>query len=186
MHRDKNLVNGWGIAAGPSTPWWVADNGTNKSTLYDGAGNKISLVVNVGGGPTGTIYNGTSDFVVSHGSDSAPSVFLFASEDGKIRGWNPGVPSTSPPSTQSFVVVNRTGAGASYKGLTMASMGGHNYLYATDFGNSQVDVFNGSFVRQNWAGAFTDPTLPAHYAPFGIQSANGMIFVTYGFKAARN
>ena len=86
---DSNLVNGWGLIAGPCTPWWVADNGTDKSTLYDGTGNAVPLVVKVGGGPTGTVYNGTSDFVVSHDGHSGPSLFLFASEDGKIRGWNP-------------------------------------------------------------------------------------------------
>ena len=112
-------------------------------------------------------------------SDSGPALFLFASEDGKIRGWNPNVPSTSPPSTKAFVVVDRTGAGAVYKGLAIASSGGNNYLYATDFNNGRVDVFDGSFNRQQWMGAFTDPTLPSDYAPFGIQAANGMIFVTF-------
>jgi len=176
---DPNLVNAWGIVAGPSTPWWVADNHSNKSTLYDGSGNPISLVVDVGGGPTGTVFNGSSDFVVSHNSDSGAALFLFASEDGKIRGWNPSVPSSSPPSTKAFVVVDRTGAGAVYKGLAIASSGGNNYLYATDFNNGQVDVFDGSFNRQHWTGAFTDPNLPSDYAPFGIQATNGMIFVTF-------
>ena len=174
---DSNLVNGWGIAAGPSTPWWVADNHTNKSTLYDGSGNPIPLVVDVGGGPTGTVFNGSSDFVVSHNGDSGPSLFLFASEDGKIRGWNPNVPASSPPSTKAFVVAGRSGA--IYKGLAIASMGGQNFLYATDFHHGNVDVYNGSFVRQHWAGAFMDPNIPAGFAPFGIQAANGIIIVTY-------
>jgi uncharacterized protein (TIGR03118 family) len=179
---DTNLVNGWGIVAGPSTPWWVADNGTDKSTLYDGSGNSIPLVVDVGGGPTGTVFNGSSDFVVSHNGDSGPALFLFASEDGKIRGWNPNVPASSPPSTKAFVVAGRSGA--IYKGLAIAWMGDQGYLYATDFHNGQVDVFNGSFVRQNWAGAFVDPNIPAGFAPFGIQAANGMIFVTYAKQDA--
>jgi uncharacterized protein (TIGR03118 family) len=176
---DSNLVNGWGIVAGPSTPWWVADNGTDKSTLYDGSGNTLGLVVDVGGGPTGTVFNGTSDFVVHHSGDSGASLFVFASEDGKIRGWNPGVPANSPPSTKAFVVADRSGAGAIYKGLAIASVAGNNYLYATDFHNGRVDVFNGSFMRQQWAGAFSDPTLPSGYAPFGIQASNGIIFVTF-------
>jgi len=174
---DPNLVNGWGIVAGPSTPWWVSDNGTDKSTLYDGAGNTIPLVVNVGGGPTGTVFNGSSDFVVTHNADSAPALFLFASEDGKIRGWNPNVPSASPPSTKAFVVAGKSGA--IYKGLAIASMGGNRYLYATDFHHGTVDVYDGSFTRQHWTGAFMDPSIPAGFAPFGIQAANGMIFVTY-------
>jgi uncharacterized protein (TIGR03118 family) len=177
--QDSNLVNGWGIVAGPSTPWWVSDNGTDKSTLYDGSGNPVPLVVNVGGGPTGTVFNGTSEFVVSHNGQSGAALFLFASEDGKIRGWNPAVGTSSPPSTMAFVVANRSGAGAIYKGLALAWMGGHPYLYATDFHNGRVDVFNGAFARQQWAGAFTDPDLPSGFAPFGIQAANGMIFVTY-------
>ena len=179
---DSNLVNGWGIVAGPSTPWWVADNGTDKSTLYDGSGNSIPLVVDVGGGPTGTVFNGSSDFVVSSNGDSGPALFLFASEDGKIRGWNPNVPASSPPSTKAFVVAGRSGA--IYKGLAIAWMGDQGYLYATDFHNGQVDVFNGSFVRQHWAGAFVDPNIPAGFAPFGIQAANGMIFVTYAKQDA--
>lgn len=178
-HTDPNLVNGWGIAAGPSTPWWVADEDTDYSTIYDAAGNPVPLVVRVGGGPTGTVFNGSSDFVVSHNGDSGPSLFLFASGDGKIRGWNPNVPASSPPSTKAFVVADRSGVGAVYRGLAIAKVQGTNFIYAADFANQRIDVFDGSFMRQHWAGAFGDPTLPADYAPFGIQAANGFIFVTY-------
>ncbi|HEY2802878.1 MAG TPA: TIGR03118 family protein, partial [Actinomycetota bacterium] len=115
-HLDPNLVNAWGLVAGPSTPWWVADNGTNVSTLYDGHGNAIPLVVKVAGAPSGTVFNGGSDFVVHHQGDSGPSVFMFATESGTIRGWDPGVPPPSP-STHSFVVVNHSSQGAIYKGL---------------------------------------------------------------------
>jgi hypothetical protein len=102
-HTDPNLVNAWGIAAGPSTPWWVADNGTGVSTLYDGDGNPQPpaqpLVVTVNGtgnppgkaAPTGIAFNGSSSFVVSQGGASGPARFMFASEDGTISGWNPGV-----------------------------------------------------------------------------------------------
>lgn len=173
---DPNLVNGWGLSAGPSTPWWVAANGTNKSTLYDGDGNTIPLVVRVGGGPTGTVYNGSSDFVVRHNGTHGPSVFLFASEDGRLRGWNPGVPASS---TKAYVIADRSAAGAIYKGLAMASVGSANYLYATDFNNARVDVFDGSKHLQHWAGAFKDHALPDGYAPFGIQAIGNRIFVTY-------
>jgi len=178
---DPNLVNAWGLVAGPSTPWWVADNGTDRSTLYGGEGDIVPLVVTVNGGPTGTVYNGTSDFMVSHNNQSQPSLFLFAAEDGKIRGWNANVGGSSP-STRAFVVADRSGAGAIYKGLAIGSVGSSNFIYATDFHNNRVDVFNGSFHLQHWAGAFTDSGLPAGFAPFGIQAANGMIFVTYAMQ----
>src|SRR5207247_6647463 len=98
---DPDLVNAWGLTAGPTTPWWVSDNGTDKSTLYTGAGGKVPLTVGVDGGPTGDVFNGTTSFVVSAGGASGPARFIFASEDGKIRGWNPGVPPPTPPATTS-------------------------------------------------------------------------------------
>src|SRR5439155_20540281 len=91
-HTDPNLVNAWGLVAGPSTPWWVADNGTDVSTLYTGDGSPVPLVVDVPGAPTGAVFNGGSDFVVSDGTDSGPALFIFATESGTIRGWNPAVP----------------------------------------------------------------------------------------------
>jgi uncharacterized protein (TIGR03118 family) len=182
-HRDPKLVNAWGLAAGPSTPWWVADNGTNVSTLYDGHGNALSLVVKVGGAPTGTVFNGGSDFVVQHNGDSGPSVFLFATESGTIRGWNPNV--TGPaPSTQSYIVVNRSHQGAIYKGLAIASTAAGDRLYATDFHNGRVDVFDGNFHAVNSANAFVDPSIPDGYAPFGIRNLDGKIFVTYAKQDA--
>lgn len=176
---DPNLVNGWGLSAGPSSPWWVADNHTNKSTLYDGQGHVVSLVVRVDGGPTGTVYNGSSDFVVRHNGMHGPSVFLFAAEDGKLRGWNPTVPASS---TRAFVIASRAGVGAVYKGLAIAKVGSANYLYATDFHNGRVDVFNGSNHLQHWTGAFHDPGMPSTYAPFGIQTLGNRIYVTYAKK----
>jgi uncharacterized protein (TIGR03118 family) len=172
--RDKDLVNAWGLVAGPSTPWWVANNGSQTATIYDRTGAKIPLTVKVAGDPTGAVFNGGSDFVVSHGGASGPSVFLFDGEGGMIRGWNPAVPAPAP-STKAFTVVNRSGQGAAFKGLAIDG----NFLYATDFVNGRVDVFNGSFHQQHWAGAFVDPSLPADYAPFGIQQINGRIFVTF-------
>jgi hypothetical protein len=116
---DHNLVNAWGLVAGPTTPWWVANNGTDTSTLYMGTGEAVPLVVSVGGGPTGLVFNGSpTDFVVSDGTSSGVARFIFASEDGKIRGWSPGVPSPPPPppalplSTHTEVAVNHTPEGA--------------------------------------------------------------------------
>jgi uncharacterized protein (TIGR03118 family) len=183
-HTDPNLVNAWGIAAGPTSPWWVADNGKDVSTLYDGNGvaqfPPTPLVVEVAGGPTGIVFNGGSGFVVSDGAgNSGPSRFMFATEDGTIRGWSPAVPPTSPPpSTKSFVVVDRSGEGAVFKGLAIDG----DRLYAADFHNARVDVFDSSFSPV--AGGFVDPKLPAGYAPFGIQNIAGTVIVTYAKQDA--
>src|SRR3954464_16023557 len=89
---DTNLVNGWGLSAGPTTPWWVSDDGTNKSTLYQGTGTKAALVVDVPGGPTGTVFNGdAAAFVVTQAGKSAAARFLFSTEKGQILGWSPTV-----------------------------------------------------------------------------------------------
>ena len=177
-HTDPNLVNGWGITAGPTTPWWVANNGTDTSTLYDGTGAARPLVVNVPGAPTGTVFNGTSDFVVTDGTSSGAARFLFANEAGMIFGWNPNVP-LPPTSTQAQLGADRSNVGAVYKGLAIGQVGTANYLYATDFHNGRIDVFDGMFTLQSWSGAFKDPRLPHGYAPFGIQNIGGRIFVTY-------
>jgi uncharacterized protein (TIGR03118 family) len=177
LHTDPNLVNAWGLTAGPATPWWVADNETNVSTLYDGTGTAIPLVVSVPGAPTGTVFNGSPGFVVSHGGASGPSVFLFSTEAGKIYGWNPGVPPPSP-STQAFFVKGRAWAGAVYKGLAIATASEGPLLYATDFHNGRVDVFDDTFQRVH-QHAFVDPNIPDGFAPFGIQALGGNIFVTY-------
>jgi uncharacterized protein (TIGR03118 family) len=176
-HTDPNLVNGWGLAAGPSTPWWVADEGTDYSTVYDVDGTPLPLVVRVAGGPTGTVYNGSSDFVVSNASNSGPARFLFATGAGKIRGWSPDV-----NVNKALVVADRSGVDAVYTGLAIASHAGNNYIYAADFANQRIDIFDGGFVRQHWAGAFTDASLPSDYSPFGIQAINGFVFVTYALQ----
>jgi uncharacterized protein (TIGR03118 family) len=178
---DSHLVNGWGITAGPTTPWWVANNGTDTSSLYRGDGTIQALVVAVPGGPTGTVFNGTTSFVVSSGTASGAARFIFANEDGEIRGWNPAVPAAGSTVTEVGAAAED---GASYKGLAIGSVGSANYLYAADFHNAKVDVFDGAFDLQTWAGAFVDPGIPAGYAPFGIQNLNGTIFVTYAKQDA--
>ncbi len=168
-HQDPDLQNGWGIAEPTSGPWWVADNGTDKSTLYTADGTKQGLVVNiVNGAPTGTVFNGGSGFVVSANGQSGPARFIFASESGTISGWSPNVDATHS-------VVGVTTAGAVYKGLALA--GGQ--LYATDFVGGKVDVFNSSFGAGTATGGFVDPNLPSGYAPFGIAAVSGKLVVTF-------
>ena len=180
-HTDPNLVNSWGIAASSTSPWWVNDNGTDVATLYNGDGvpqfQPNPLVVSVAGGPTGIVFNGGTGFTVSDGSDSGPSVFMMATEGGTIRGWNPKVP-PPPRSTQSFVVVDKTGEGAVFKGLAIAG----DRIFATDFHNAKVDVFDSSFTQIT--GGFVDPKIPSGFAPFGIQNIGGNIFVTYAKQDA--
>ena len=183
-HTDPNLVNAWGLTASPTSPWWVADNGTGVSTLYNGAGAQVSLVVTIpGGAPTGTVFNGGSSFVVSNGGTSGPARFLFASENGTISGWNPAVP-PPPPSHQAIVAVDSSPAGAVYKGLAIATTAAGSFLYAADFHNARVDVFNGTFAPVTTAGGFVDPNLPKGFAPFGIQTLQGRIYVAYAKQDA--
>ncbi len=180
---DPNLVNAWGLAAGPTSPWWVADNHADVSTLYDGTGAVLSLVVAVDGGVTGTVFNGGTSFVVQNGTYSGPSVFLFDTEAGTIVGWNAAVPPPAP-STQSFVVADRSAQGAIYKGLAIASTADGDRLYAADFHNARVDVFDGDFNLVSDATTFVDPDIPAGFAPFGIQTIGDAVFVAYAKQDA--
>lgn len=176
---DPNLVNAWGLAAGPTTFWWSANNGTNTSTLYDGSGAAQALVVKVKGAPTGTVFNGGPGFAVTDGTTTASALFLFSTESGTIRGWSPTVGTTTPPSTRTFEVVDRSSRDAIYKGLAIASTADGDFLYATDFHNGRVDVFDEMFHRVRTSDAFDDPGIPRRFAPFGIQNIGGDIFVTY-------
>ena len=173
---DPNLINSWGLSAGPTTPWWSANNGTNTSTLYTGAGVKQALTVAVAGAPTGTVFNGSNtDFPVSQNGKSGPARFLFATEGGTVLGWSPTV---NP--TVAVTGADRSSAGAIYKGLATSN----DRLYATDFHNGRVDVFDASFGLMALAGGFQDPKIPKGFAPFGIQALGGNIFVTYAKQDA--
>jgi uncharacterized protein (TIGR03118 family) len=181
---DRNLVNPWGLAAGPSTPLWVADNGTDISTIYSGAvGGTIPvmapLVVSIpGGAPTGIVYNPTNGFVVQADRASSPARFIFDSEAGQVTAWSPNV----PPATQAQPEV--TTPGAIYKGLTIASTRKGPRLYAADFHGAKIDVFDSTFAPVNRPGAFTDGALPTGYAPFNIQELGGRLYVTYAKQDA--
>jgi uncharacterized protein (TIGR03118 family) len=182
---DTDLVNGWGIAALPTSPWWVADNGTDKSTLYTGAGAKVAITVSVPGGPTGIVANAAgTGFVVSGGGRSGSARFIFATESGQIRGWNPTVPTGPTPPSSESELGSASDDGAIYKGLAIGTFDGNQYLYAADFHNGVVEVYDSTFAEQDWDGAFIDPGIPAGFAPFGIQNLNGMIFVTYAKQDA--
>lgn len=181
---DRNLVNPWGMAAGPTTPLWVADNGADVSTLYSGAVNGsipaiAPLVVSIpGGAPTGIVFNPTDGFVVHAGQASAPARFIFASEAGRITAWSPNV----PPATQAQPEV--TTPGAIYKGLAIAGTRKGTRLYAADFHGAKIDVFDSTFAPVKVPGAFVDGSLPAGYGPFNIQELGGRLYVSYAKQDA--
>jgi len=163
VHFDPNLVNPWGLTAGPTSPWWVADNGTDESTLYRADGTQIPLLVQVPGHPTGAVFWSTT----------ARAIFVFATEAGQIRGWHPS------QGNQTVVLADRSGFGTIYKGLAFASTPAGDRFYATDFHNATVDVFDTSFNLVSQPGAFVDSALLIGYAPFGIQTIGARVFVTY-------
>lgn len=179
-HVDPDLVNAWGLAAGPTTPWWISDNGTDVSTLYNGnTGAKAALVVSVPSAPTGIVFNAdTAAFTVSNGTASAPARFIFATEAGRILAWSPQV----SPVTQAQIVVDQSGSGAVYKGLAIASTSAGAFLYATNFHAGTVEMYDSGFTLV--ASGFTDSTLPPGYAPFGIQRIGDLIYVTYALQDA--
>lgn len=178
-HTDANLVNPWGMAASSGGTIWVSDNGTGVSTLYDQTGMANARVVtipghekNQAGNPTGVVFNSTQSFKVTKNGNAQPSRFIFVNEDGTISGWNPTLDGTN-----ALVAVKGKGDNV-YKGVALGVANGHNFLYATNFHQGEVDTYDENFnpVKMN---GFTDPNMPKGFAPFGIRNFNGQIYVTY-------
>ncbi len=170
QHTDANLVNPWGIAPGVNGNLWVNDNGTGLSTVYQANGTNTGMVVNtLTINPTAIVANTTSMFKVS----GHASTFIFVSEDGIITGWNSAVDPNN-----AIIAVDNSGAGSVYKGATLAN----NTLFVTDFHNNHVEMYDGNFTRIDTVATFVDSTLPAGYAPFGIQAISGKIYVTYALQ----
>ena len=184
-HIDSQLVNPWGIANAPGGPFWVTDNESGVATLYDGAGVKDPLVVTVvgaGGGqakPTGEVFNGGSGFAVSQGGRSGAAEYIFVGEDGGISGWNQTV-----NANHTVVAVNHSGEGATYKGVTIGAWQGKRYLYAADFKNGDIEIYDDKFVKQNFPGAFGDSKLGAGYAPFNVQAIGSRVYVAFARREA--
>jgi uncharacterized protein (TIGR03118 family) len=175
---DPNLVNPWGISAGPATPMWVSDNNAGVTTLYNGTGTPLSLVVKIpqpngvdGGTPTGTVFNGSADFMGDR--------FLFATEDGTIVGWNPAVNLLRGTVRRDRSAV---GLGAVYKGLAIANNGAGNHIYAANFRFGTIEVFDANYNLVSLSGSFSDPMIPANFAPFNIQELGGGLYVTYAMQ----
>jgi uncharacterized protein (TIGR03118 family) len=184
-HIDPNLINAWGLTRGSTSPWWVSDNGTGLSTLYDFAGNPQSLVVTIPSpsgstpsAPTGTVFNFTKGFELTPGK---PAVFLFVTEDGSIAGWNPGVMPTT-----AVIKVNRSGK-AVYKGCAIVMTTFGPRLYATNFQTRRVEVFDANFnqIHRNEDAFSIDGFMHVNglqLSPFNIQNVGGSLVVTFAFK----
>ncbi|HKA56781.1 MAG TPA: TIGR03118 family protein [Candidatus Binatia bacterium] len=199
---DANLVNAWGLSSSATSPFWVSDNGTGVTTLYNGEGQSFPvaspLVVTIPppphsagpSTPTGQVFNqfavtNPPDFVVSSGGASGTSFFIFATEDGTISAWNPTVPPpvSSAFSTTAVLVVDNSASGAVYKGLAIGGTSHGLFLYAANFHAGTIDVFDGQFNPALFPpGAFVDPNLPDGFAPFNIQNLDGHLYVTYALQ----
>src|ERR1039458_5286787 len=167
---DKQLLNPWGLAYGPSNPFWLSDNTSGLSTLYDGSGVKQSLVVTIPtasgtgtGTPTGIVYNSSSEFQI----DNWTSAFMFATLDGTISGWSHFSPNLA------LIGVDNSATGAVYTGLGVTSHASGNMVYAADFANNKVDVYDGKF---KFVKSFTDTGLPAGFAPLNVQDISGRLY----------
>jgi uncharacterized protein (TIGR03118 family) len=194
---DPNLVNAWGITASPMGPFWISDNGTGFSTVYNGAGQPFPasgpLVVTIPppagsaagttAAPTGVVFNSTTDFTVTANGKSGTAIFIFATEDGTISGWSPSVDPNAILAADNSQVPT-AGNGAVYKGLALGSNATGNFLFATNFRAGTIDVFDKNFAGAKLSGNFSDPNIPAGFAPFGIANISGNLYVTYAKQNA--
>jgi uncharacterized protein (TIGR03118 family) len=180
---DPLLANAWGLARSATSPWWITDNDTGWSTLYDATGTQVSLRVlvptagngpssptglNGPGTPTGIVFNGSSTDFQTQGKKAS---FIFATLDGTISAWAPGV-----NANQSIIAIDNSASKAMYTGLAITNNPSGNFLYAADNTNNHIDMFDGSFTLVK---SFGDPAIPSTFSVFGIQDINGLVYVTY-------
>lgn len=200
LTTDPDLVNAWGISHSSTSPFWVSDNGAGVTTLYNGNGAKV--ILNIGSQhlphvtippppgsppgttatPTGQVFNiaaGAGSFKVSNGTTSAPALFIFATEDGTISGWNPSVDPAN-----AVIGVDKSSTGAVYKGLAIGSNASGTFLYAANFRAATIDVFDSTFHAAHLAGSFADPDIKSGFAPFNVQFLGGKLYVTYAKQNA--
>ncbi|MBV8215049.1 MAG: TIGR03118 family protein [Verrucomicrobia bacterium] len=181
---DSQLKNPWGIARGTGGPWWVSDNATGVSTLYDGSGNKQTLVVNIPhspqttiGSPTGIVFNGSpTDFIIPPNDQGAgnPGIFIFAGFDGTISVWNFGV------DLHNAIAVVPGSADSILTGATIAQIGDARYLYVADLRKGEITVYDTTFTVANIGkGAFKDDHVPSGFVPFNVQNIGNNLYVTY-------
>jgi uncharacterized protein (TIGR03118 family) len=192
---DKNLQNAWGVANAPGGPLWVSDNNDGLSTLYDGNGVKSGLTVTIplppgratppAAAPTGLVWNPTTGFPITVGPTTVPATFIFDTEDGTISAWNPTVDPIVAGRSTATLIIDRSGAGAVYKGLAFGTNKHGNFLFATNFAAGTVEVFDKTFAPATLDGSFSDPDIPAGFAPFGIANIDNNLYVTYAKQNAQ-
>jgi uncharacterized protein (TIGR03118 family) len=196
MFTDPNLVNAWGLSHSPTGPWWVSDNGTGVATIYQGNGTAESLIVTIAppagmsgpAAPTGNVFNDAAttrptEFVITKGLNSAPAIFLFATEDGTVSGWNPTV---DPTNTILAIDNSTTVPSAVYKGITIGMVGNTRYLYVTNFRTGLVEMYDTNFMLVK---TFTDTSLSTEcplpnqcFAPFNVLARKGKLYVTFALQ----
>jgi len=195
---DPNLVNAWGLVALATSPWWVSDNGTGDSSLFNAMGQPVIA----SGGSTNFVtvplrhpaprdawhanryrrkHQHQRERLYDHGRRQIGTIdFIFATLDGTISGWNPAVGIVNPATgaTHATIGVDRSSAGAVYTGLAIATnQAGQTFLYAADGGpNRRVDMFDGTF---GLVKSFDDPAIPRNFTAYGIQTVNDRIWVTF-------
>jgi uncharacterized protein (TIGR03118 family) len=194
--NDPNLQNAWGLVHGPTTPWWISDNNSGVSTLYNGAGQIISLPTPTGGvvvpnapsqqppgSPTGIMFNGSStDFLLA---PNAPAVFIWVTEDGTISGWNPSVDIANAKIEVDNSQFPTKTDGAVYKGGTIVEMDGNKFILAANFRSGRIDIFDTNFKPVHLHNrAFDDDRIPQDFAPFNVQGIGSNIYVTYAKQDA--
>src|ERR1700733_874006 len=190
--QDPNLKNAWGLARSASSPWWVNNAGTGTSTLYTGTGAIVAppspvVVPNAPGvkgtsAPTGMIFNGTTDFVISNvpGKMPAPAAFIFATANGTISAWNPAV---TPLQLAVNEVVEK---GAVFTGLTWIEVDGRHFLLAANFAQGRVEAFDTNFKRVPLSEErFDDDRVPRDFAPYNVQAVGDDVVVTYAKQNAQ-
>ena len=213
---DPQLANPWGLTRTSTSEWWVSDEQTGVSTLYNGLGQKKSLVVTIPpadptnkktpiGSPTGTVSNNSeTDFLLAPGH---PAIFIFATADGSIAAWNPKIgleKGVAPSSTSTLAITEVTASeGSAYTGLTIAAIDGKRYLYAANFNKGTIDVYDTAFQPVHlhkehydhdfdddfsWTDnePFEDPRLPPNFVPFNVQAIGNDVVVTYALHEEGN
>jgi uncharacterized protein (TIGR03118 family) len=180
---DPNLVDPWGMSFSTASPFWVSNHGKGNTTVYNAAGSAIVVTTTVvaipaaaGGStsvPTGQVQNSTAGFNLANGSKAS---FIFCTEDGTVSAWNGGTVST--------VMIDNSASGAVYKGMAIATASVGPLLYLANFNSGKIDVLDTNFKPTTLAGNFTDPNLPAGFAPFNIWNVNGSLYVMYAKQDA--